>query len=181
MPDEPPAQISTALAGLAAGRVETGPGESCGDFGLSIARDGTWFHRGTPIGRLGLVKLFARVLRREADGSYWLVTPYERGTIDVADAPFVAVDVDFAGEGASQTVTLRTNLDETVTLGPEHPLRVAETAEGARIPYVMMARGLEARIARAPFYRLVERAVETPGGGLGVWSQGAFFELGPTI
>jgi uncharacterized protein len=64
-------------------------------------------------------------------------------------------------------------------LGPEHPLRVAETPDGARIPYVTMAHGLEARIARAPFYRLVERAVETPGGGLGVWSQGAFFELGP--
>lgn len=70
MPDEPNPQISTALAGLAAY-----PAESCGDFGLSIARDGTWFHRGTPIGRPGLVKLFARVLRREADGSYWLVTP----------------------------------------------------------------------------------------------------------
>lgn len=179
MPDEPTPQISTALAGLASRSIESGPDESCGDFGLSIAHDGTWFHRGTPIGRLGLVKLFARVLRREADGSYWLVTPYERGTIDVADAPFVAVDVDFAGDGASQTVTLRTNLDETVALGPEHPLRVAETPDGARIPYVTMARGLEARIARAPFYRLVERAVETPGGGLGVWSQGAFFELGP--
>lgn len=174
MPDESTPQISTALAGLA-----VGPDESCGDFGLSIARDGTWFHRGTPIGRLGLVKLFARVLRREADGSYWLVTPYERGTIDVADAPFVAVDVDFAGEGAAQTVTLRTNLDETVALGPAHPLRVTEMPDGARIPYVMIGRGLEARIARAPFYRLVERAVEAPGGGLGVWSQGAFFELGP--
>ncbi|MCA0451483.1 MAG: DUF1285 domain-containing protein [Proteobacteria bacterium] len=91
----------------------------------------------------------------------------------------VAVDVDFAGEGAAQTVTLRTNLDETVALGPAHPLRVTEMPDGARIPYVMIGRGLEARIARAPFYRLVERAVEAPGGGLGVWSQGAFFELGP--
>lgn len=180
MPDESTRQISTALAGLAPGPAESGVVESCGDFGLSIARDGTWFHRGTPIGRPGLVKLFARVLRREADGSYWLVTPYERGTIDVADAPFVAVDVDFAGAGTSQTVILRTNLDETVTLGSAHRLRMAETPDGARIPYVSMARGLEARVARAPFYRLVERAIETPGGGLGVWSEGAFFELGPT-
>jgi uncharacterized protein len=174
MPDESAPKISTALAGL-----NPGPAESCGDFGLSIGRDGTWFHRGTPIGRLGLVKLFARVLRREADGSYWLVTPYERGTIDVADAPFVAIDVDIAGEGAAQTVTLRTNLDETVTLGPDHPLRVTETSDGARIPYVLVRDGLEARIARAPFYRLVEHAVEPPGRTLGVWSQGAFFELGP--
>jgi hypothetical protein len=175
MPDDPvPSRISQALAGL-----PQGPAEACGDFGLSIARDGTWFHRGTPIGRVALVKLFARVLRREADGRYWLVTPYERGTIDVADSPFVGIDVDLAGEGHGQTVTVRTNLDEIVTLGPSHPLRLEAAADGARIPYVLVRDRLEARLLRAPFYRLVERAVAGPDGALGVWSGGAFHALGP--
>lgn len=175
MPDESvPPQISQILSGL-----PRGPAESCGDFGLSIARDGTWFHRGTPIGRIALVKLFARVLRREADGRYWLVTPYERGTIEVADSPFVGVDVDFAGDGQAQIVTLRTNLDESVTVGPGNPMRTAIGENGERVPYVTVRDGLEARIARAPFYRLVERAVPGPDGALGVWSRGAFHELGP--
>jgi hypothetical protein len=174
MPDESvPPRISQLLPGLPAG-----PAESCGDFGLAIARDGTWFHRGTPIGRIALVKLFASVLRRESDGSYWLVTPYERGTIDVADSPFIGVDVDFSGDGPAQTVTLRTNLDDIVALGPAHPLRVAHGADGARVPYVTIRDRLEARIARAPFYRLVERAVPGPAGALGVWSQGVFHVLG---
>lgn len=175
MPDESaPPRISQFLAGLPAG-----PAESCGDFGLSIARDGTWFHRGTPIGRMALVKLFARVLRRESDGRYWLVTPYERGTIEVADSPFIGVDVDFAGDGEAQIVSLRTNLDEIVTLGPAHPMRVAVGTGGERVPYVTVRGGLEARIARAPFYRLVERAIPDPDGALGVWSGGAFHVLGP--
>lgn len=175
MPDEPESpRISHFLAGLPAG-----PAESCGDFGLSIGRDGTWYHRGTPIGRIGLVKLFASVLRRESDGRHWLVTPYERGTIEVADSPFVGVDIDFAGEGTSQIVTLRTNLDEIAALGPAHPMRVAIGPDDERVPYVTVRDGLEARVARAPFYRLVERAVPGPDDTLGVWSQGVFHVLGP--
>lgn len=175
MPDEtPPPRISQALAGLPAGAAPV-----CGDFGLSIARDGTWLHRGTPIGRIGLVKLFARVLRREADGRYWLATPYERGTIEVADSPFVGVDVDFAGEGRKQTVMVRTNLDETAEIGPAHPMRMAEGPDGARVPYVTIRDGLEARVGRAAFYRLVERAVPGDDGTLGFWSGGAFHVLGP--
>ena len=59
---------------------------SCGDFDMRIARDGTWFYRGSPIGRKPLVKLFSTVLRRE-NGEFWLVTPVERGRILVDDAP----------------------------------------------------------------------------------------------
>src|SRR5258708_39935936 len=83
-------------------------------FDMRIARDGTWFYRGTPINRLPLVKLFASVLRREADGSYWLVTPAQRGRVVVEDAPFVAVAVDRDGAGREQRLIFRTHLDETV-------------------------------------------------------------------
>jgi hypothetical protein len=148
--------------------------EICGDFDLRIARDGTWLYRGTPIGRLPLVKLFASVLRREPDGSYWLVTPVERGRVTVDDAPFVAVDVDFAqGE-----VRFRTNLDETVAAGPDNPIRMVPQPDGAAVPYVRVRGGLEARVARAAFYRLIDGA-EIRDGAMGVASRGAFFPLGP--
>ena len=191
MNEEPtPAGLqSLAAAGLARGIPPAGdargpaPGEArepmeiCGDFDLRIARDGTWFYRGSPIGRAALVKLFAGVLRREADGRYWLVTPVEKGLVTVDDAPFVAVDFDSAGEGSARRLTFRTNLDETVEAGPERPIRVATGKGGEPAPYVLVRPGLEARIARAAFYRLVEIA-EPQGERLGVWSNGIFFALG---
>jgi uncharacterized protein len=153
------------------------PTEICGDFDLRIVRDGTWLYRGSPIGRAALVKLFARVLRREADGSYWLVTPVEKGRVAVEDVPFVAVDFDSVGTGPAQVLTFRTNLDETVEAGPGRPIRVVLAAGGEPAPYVLVRPGLEARIARAAFYRLVERA-ELRADTLGVWSGGVFFPLG---
>src|SRR6202008_2518570 len=97
----------------------------CGDLEMRIARNGTWYYRGSPIGRPSLVKLFASVLRREADGSYWLQTPAERGRIEVEDAPFVAVELDWSGDGRQQILSFRTNVDQVVTAGPEHPIRVS--------------------------------------------------------
>src|SRR5690348_1566288 len=78
------------------------PPVDCGDFDIRIARDGTWFYRGSPILRPPLVKLFASVLRREGDGAYWLVTPAERGRIAVEDVPFIAVALSAEGEGRAQ-------------------------------------------------------------------------------
>ena len=152
-------------------------------FGLAIARDGSWWHEGSPIRRIELVKLFASVLRREADGSYWLVTPVERGRIAVEDVPFVAVELEAVGRGRAQRLRLRSNLDEWVTVGPEHPLRLRASAAGgggALVPYVEVRPGLEARLARAVYYELVdlgEELAEPEGGGFGVWSGGQFFAL----
>jgi len=148
---------------------------------MRIARDGTWFYRGSPISRLPLVKLFASVLRREGDGSYWLVTPAERGRVTVEDVPFVAVALEREGEGRDQRLIFRTNLDEIVTAGPAHPLRVDTAADGTPAPYILVRPGLEARIARAVFYDLVEIADTTAAAEnepFGVWSGGVFFELG---
>jgi hypothetical protein len=154
---------------------------SCGDFDMRIARDGTWFYRGSPIGRKPLVKLFSTVLRRE-DGEYWLVTPVERGRILVDDAPFVAVEVTVAGEGRAQTLTFRTNVDDDVTLDESHPLRLDhDSASGADVPYVTVREGLEARILRPVYYHLVELGTFARIDGaeqLGVWSAGRFFPLG---
>ena len=103
-----------------------------------------------------LVKLFASVLRREPDGCYWLVTPVERGRIEVEDVPFLAVALTVAGEGREQQLIFRTNLDDIVTAGPDNPLRVETAANGEPAPYILVCDGLEARIARPVFYDLVE-------------------------
>ena len=166
------------LSGLGAG---TGPVDSCGDFGIRIARDGTWFYHGSPNGRLPLVKLFASVLRREADGTFWLVTPAERGMIEVEDAPFIAVEVQARGAGSEQILSFRTNLDDTVDAGENHPLRFASDPQtGEPGPYVLIRGGLEAKIARSVFYHLVELGCEREIDGasvFGFWSNGTFFPL----
>lgn len=155
------------------------------ELGLRIDRDGTWYHRGSPIRRLPLVRLFATVLRREADGSYWLITPVERGRIEVEDVPFVAVELRAEGEGAARRVRLRSNLDQWVTVGPDHPLRLRTPpwlteGEQVSVPYVEVQAGLEARLARPVFYELVELAEAQEVNGrtaLGIWSDGRFFPL----
>jgi hypothetical protein len=158
----------------------------CGNLPFLIRRDGTWLYRGSPIGRKELVCLFASVLRREEDGSYWLQTPAERGRIEVEDVPFVAVEMDWCGCGRQQSLTFRTNVDEMVTADRDHPIRVAHdilTCEPT--PYIRV-RGtdsapIEARISRAVYYELV--ALAEPGMKhcrrmLGVWSRSLFFPLG---
>ena len=131
---------------------------------------------------MALVKLFSRVLHRDAGGVYWLITPAERGRVTVEDAPFLAVEVIRGGEGRDQALSLRTNLDEIVTLDAEHPLRVA-TAAGTDEPrpYVLVRNGLEARLARPVFYELVQLGSEERIGEetvFGVWSKSKFFPLG---
>jgi hypothetical protein len=145
---------------------------------LRIARDGNWFYHGTPIGRKSLIRLFSSVLRRDSEGGYWLVTPAERGRIDVEDAPFTAVELMIQGAGAAQSLSFRTNVDDIVAADAAHPVRVAhDPATGEPRPYVMVRDGLEALILRAVFYEMVERGV-SKDGVFGVWSGGTFFRLG---
>jgi hypothetical protein len=156
----------------------------CGEFPIHISRDGTWWHEGSPIRRLPLVKLFASVLRRAEDGSFQLVTPAERGRITVEDAPFIAVELTVAGEGRDQVLTFRTNVDDTVSAGEDHPIRIwTDEVTQAPNPYILVKPGLEARLTRAVFYQLVESGREERVGQatqFGVWSQGKFFPLGDT-
>ncbi|SEN91452.1 hypothetical protein SAMN04488103_10965 [Gemmobacter aquatilis] len=154
----------------------------CGDMDMRIARDGTWFHEGTPIGRLPMVKMFASILKLE-EGKYFLVTPVEKVGIVVEDVPFIAVDFSVEGEGDSRVITFTTNVGDTATAGPEHPLRVErDAATGEPAPYVMIRRGLEARIDRKSFYRLVEIGETAPHEGadwFGIRSAGQFFPVIP--
>ena len=155
------------------------------NFGLRISADGIWYYRETPINRIALVKLFAQVLQKDNDGQYWLITPMERGLIEVDDVPFLAVEVTQVGGQESQDVSLvfKTNLDEEFVCGPDNPLRVEikpDTQEPS--PYVLVRDKLEAKITRSVFYQLVELSSERIIEGkriLGVWSKATFFPLGP--
>jgi uncharacterized protein len=157
--------------------------ERSADINMEIRADGSWWHEGDRINRERLVKLFSRILRKDKDGSVWLVTPYEQVIVHVADAPFLAVRVERAGEaGPQQTLAFVTNLGDVTLAGPDAPLRVETDPEtGEPSPYVLVRGQLEAKLARPVFYELANLAEPAPDGSdtLGVWSQGVFFPLGP--
>jgi len=155
------------------------PPPFCGDIDIRIAADGTWFHEGGPIGRLPLVKLFASVLQRDAEGDYWLVTPVERARIRVEDVPFIAVEMFVEGDGQAQTIRFRTNLDDEVIVGPDHAIVFRQSPDQPqKAPYVLVRNGMEARLSRAVYYDLAEYLVERTIDGtvmLGIWSSGRYF------
>jgi hypothetical protein len=144
---------------------------------MAIRRDGTWTYQGSPIGRKPLVRLFSRVLRRDDDGRTYLVTPAEKVDVSVEDAPFLAVEMEVGGSGADQIITFRTNVDDVVVCGPDHPLRFeVEAGSGGLKPYLHVRGRLEALVTRAVYYDLVELAA-SDGDRLGLWSQGHFFVI----
>lgn len=161
----------------------------CGELPFLVQRDGTWLYRGTPIPRKELVCLFSSVLKRAADGSFWLETPAERGRIEVEDTPWIAGELEWCGHGRDQVLSFRTNVDQCVSAGAEHPIRVSHDGRlGDPTPYIEIRPGsepgappLEARISRAVYYELVALAVPELVAGapkLGVWSNRRFFALG---
>lgn len=151
------------------------------DIGLAIQRDGTWTHEGSPFERVELVKLFASVLRREGDGRFFVVTPVEKVPVRVVDAPFMAVELQVRGSGPEQELIWRTNVDDAVIAGKEHPIRFeTEQPDGGLKPYVMLRHGLEARVTRSLYYDLVNMATTKVVEGveqIGVWSDGTFFAM----
>lgn len=154
----------------------------CGDLDMRIARDGTWFYLGTPIGRKPLVKLFSSILKKEGD-DYFLVTPVEKVGITVEDAPFVAVDFTVEGTGQNAKITFTTHVGDEATAGPQHTIRVIRDPKtGEPSPYVNIRRNLDALIDRKSFYRLVDIGVAhrvEEEDWFGIWSDGIFFPFIP--
>ena len=148
----------------------------CGDSEMRIARDGTWYHQGRPIGRPAMVRLFATVLRREPDGSHILVTPVERLTIEVESTAFRALEMTTEGAGPDRRVAFGLDSGDAVIAGPDHPLSVIETGDGPS-PRVAVRHGLEAELARPLYYELADIALGEGHDPPGVWSDGAFFPL----
>ncbi len=149
---------------------------SRGPLDMQIKSNGDWFFQGSVIRRAALVKLFASILRKEADGHYYLVTPQEKFQISVDDAPFVIVDAEVELEEDAQTVYLRTNVEDVFVLDADHPLEM----RGNR-PYVKVRDELWALLGRSVFYRLVSRAEErtiNAAPHMVLCSAGAEFSLG---
>jgi uncharacterized protein len=147
----------------------------CGDSAMRIARDGIWYHEGSPIGRPAMVRLFSTILRREPDGSFVLVTPVEKLAIEVEDAPFTAVELKSEGAGRDRLLAFRLNTGDLVVAGPDHRLRF----EPGPHPCLEVRGGLDALVVRPVYYELAEIALAEGARPPGVWSRSAFFPLEP--
>ncbi|MET0371160.1 MAG: DUF1285 domain-containing protein [Sphingobium sp.] len=172
------AEVARLLAEKRLPPVEKWNPDHCGDSEMRIARDGTWFHQGSPIGREAMVRLFSTILRREPDGSHVLVTPVEKLSIDVEDAAFVAVELKTEGKGESRSLAFRLNTGDLVAAGPTNGISLRPHEDGPH-PYVHVRGGLEALIARSVYYELMNLALEEEGDrhGIGLWSNGVYFPL----
>jgi uncharacterized protein len=180
MPYDPPPELATLslaqIAELAATRklppvVDWNPAKS-GDSEMRITADGRWYHQGGEITRPAMVRAFSTLLRREADGGYWLVTPHEKLSIEVEDAPFLAVEVQSEGTDAARKLAFRLNSDDLVIAGPDHAI------EARPLPYLHVRSGLWAKLARPVYYELAELALEEGHNPTGLYSNGQFFAIG---
>jgi uncharacterized protein len=153
--------------------------QRCGDSGMRIARDGTWYHQGAPIRRPAMVRLFSTILRREPDGRHVLVTPVEKLDIDVETTAFRAVEMSSEGSGGHRRIAFKLDSGDAALLGPAHPLRVVEGENGPS-PRLLVRHGLEAELARPVYYELAEIALAEGHNPPGVWSEGEFFPLATT-
>src|ERR1700754_4656424 len=151
----------------------------CGDLDMRIARDGTWYYMGTPIGRPALVRLFSTILKRE-DGKHFLVTPVEKVGIRVDDAPFLAVEMQKKDDNRGTMLRFRTNVDDWVDCDAAHRLRFETAADGGLMPYLHVRADLWAKVTRAIYYDLVDIGEERVVDGramFGIMSGGEFFAM----
>jgi hypothetical protein len=171
-------QLAARIADRAHPPVEQWHPTHCGDSEMRIARDGTWYHQGNPIGREAMVRLFATVLRREPDGSHVLVTPVEKLSIEVEATAFRALTMTREGSGKARRIGFALDSGDAVIAGPSHPLTIVDTPHGPS-PRLAVRHGLEAELARPLYYELAEVALAEGHDPPGIWSDGAFFSLVP--
>jgi uncharacterized protein len=175
------ANAATTGAGRKPAPVESWHPPFCGDIDMRIARDGTWFYNGSPIGRPALVNLFASILRKDPE-RYVLVTPVECVGIKVEDVPFIGVEIEETSGEQKPALRIRTNVDDEIIVGRDHPLKFEKGEADGIVPYVLVRGGLWARLTRTLFFDLVGRGeVEDCNGEamFGVRSGGQFFPMAP--
>jgi hypothetical protein len=153
--------------------VEEWSPQKTGDSLMRIAANGSWFHDGGQINRTAMVRAFAGLLMRDAQGQHWLVTPFEKLTIEVEDAPLIATDVSEIEGGLG----FRINTDELVLAGPDNPIAARGNPDTPAL-YLTVRRGLEARLNRSTYQQLADIAL-SHGDDWTVTSQGARFSLLP--
>ena len=178
MPYEPPPHLASLTLSQIAEQVEArklppvegwAPQQK-GDSNMRI-------HEGSPINRQGMVRAFSGLLIRDQNGAHFLVTPFEKLSIDVEDAPFLATDMVARDEDGTPALAFRLNTDELVIAGPDHPIIARGDAETPAL-YIGVRRGLEARLNRSTYQQLAEHALAN-GDDWNVSSMGETFRLKP--
>lgn len=172
------AQIAELVAARKLPPVDRWAPEKTGDSEMYITADGRWYHQGGEIRRPAMVRAFSSLLKREADGGYWLVTPQEKLHIKVEDVPFIAVEATSEGKGEAARIAFRLNTDDLVFAGPDHGIEM-RLFEGTDVPYLHVRGGLWARASRPLYYDLVEQALACNPDQPGLWSGGVFFPIVP--
>lgn len=152
--------------------VESWQPANVGDSEMRIAADGKWYHQGGEIARAAMIRAFSSLLRLDSDGSYWLVTPQQKLSIAVEDAPFIAVEMQSEGDGQDRTLAFRLNSDDLVFADETHPLELRNA-----LPYLHVRAGLWAKLARPVYYELVESALAESPNAPRIWSKGQCFDL----
>lgn len=167
------AEIADLVAARKLPPVHSWQPEKSGDSEMRIAADGRWFHQGGEITRPAMVRAFSSLLRCDADGTHWLITPHEKLSITVDDAPFMAVEMQSEGVGKNRSLAFRLNSDDLVVVGPDHELSLR-----GDIPYLHVRDGLWAKLARPVYYDLAEIALDENPDRPGIWSRNRFFAIG---
>ena len=185
MTNERSPDVDPRLAGASDGRIRSDAPQdlnTCGDLDIRIDRNGDWYYRGSIISRVEMVRLFSSAISRDSHGSYWLITPAEKGLIHVDDVPVLAVAMTVSGKGRKQVLNFETNVGDTVTADRDHPIRVIHNPEtGEPVPYVTIRPRIEARIKHSVYYDLVALGTEKKVDHVplfGIWSSGIFFSMG---
>ncbi|MBB4613326.1 DUF1285 domain-containing protein [Novosphingobium taihuense] len=191
MPYVPPPELASLSLGQLAEQVaarkipplDQWSPQEVGDSEMRIAADGRWFHQGGEIRRPAMVRAFSSLLMREdaedGAGQHWLVTPFQKLSIEVEDAAFIATDMQVKlDETGRPALAFRLNSDDLVVCGPEHPLRVAGTDEVPAF-YLAVRHGTEARLNRSTYGQLIDHALTLGGEQLAVESMGERFALVP--
>ena len=110
------------------------------------------------------------------------MTPAEKLSIQVDDAPFVATMVEQVDNNENAALVFTTNLGERIVADEKHPIRVEiDSSNNKPRPYIHVHNGLEALIGRNAFFDLVNMAGQRKRDGklfLTVNSMGAEFTLG---
>ncbi len=188
MPYTPPPELAALsiaeIADLAAQRklppVEQWQPEKSCDSLMRITADGRWFHDGGEITRPAMIRAFSSLLRCDDDGQHWLVTPYEKQSIMVEDAPFIAAELRSEGEGSARQLALRLNSDDLVILDKDHPLVMrAQTTSASEppLPYLKVRGNLWAKLSRPVYYELAALALSENEDSPSLWSGGEYFSL----
>lgn len=170
-------QIATLIGERKLPPVDEWNPENVGDSEMHILADGRWLHQGGEIKRPAMVRAFASLLRCDDEGQHWLVTPHEKLSIIVDDAPLIAVELRSEGAGDARQLALRLNTDDLVILDRDHPLIMREGSDPP-LPYVKVRGNIWAKLSRPVYYEMAEMALSENADSPGLWSAEHYFPFG---